>query len=98
MMDEPQDQPATPSSDERRRARARVQKRRNLQGGVAAYVVVNAFLVVVWALSGGGYFWPGWVMAGWGLGLVLGLWVYSRGPITEADIDRELRRRQRPAT
>ena len=97
MMEEPQDQPATPSSDERRRARERVQKRRNLQGGVVAYVVVNAFLVVVWALSGGGYFWPGWVMAG-GVGLVLGLWDYSRGPITEADIDRELRRRQRPAT
>ena len=37
-----------------RRARERVQKRRNLQGGVAAYVVVNLFLVVVWALSAAG--------------------------------------------
>ena len=93
-MDDPQDNPVPASTDRRAQARERVQKRRNLQGGVAAYVVVNLFLVLVWALSGGGYFWPGWVMAAWGVSLVLGLWDYFRGPITEADIDRELRRRR----
>ncbi|HVV38505.1 MAG TPA: 2TM domain-containing protein [Acidimicrobiales bacterium] len=36
-----------------------------------AYVVVNAFLVAVWALAGGGYFWPAWVILGWGLAVVL---------------------------
>jgi hypothetical protein len=36
-----------------------------------AYVVVNAFLVGVWALAGGGYFWPAWVILGWGLAVVL---------------------------
>jgi fatty acid desaturase len=92
-MDEPQDTPAPGATDPRAQARERVQKRRNLQGGAAAYVVVNLFLVLVWALGGGGYFWPGWVMAAWGVGLVLGLWDYFRGPITEADIDKELRRR-----
>ena len=91
-MDEPQDTPPPAPTDPRAQARERVQKRRNLQGGVAAYVAVNLFLVLVWALSGGGYFWPGWVMAAWGVGLVLGLWDYFRGPITEADIDKELRR------
>jgi hypothetical protein len=60
----------------------------------AAYVAVNLFLVLVWALSGGGYSWPGRVMAAWGVGLALGLWDYFRGPITEADIDKELRRRR----
>ncbi len=39
---------------------------------VAVYVVVNVALVVVWALSGGGYFWPAWSILGWGLGLVKG--------------------------
>jgi hypothetical protein len=36
-----------------------------------AYVVVNAFLVGVWALAGGGYFWPAWVILGWGVAVVL---------------------------
>ncbi len=78
--------------DERALARKRVEKRRGLQGAAIAYVVVNAFLVFVWAISGGGYFWPAWVMAGWGVGMVLGYWDYKRGPITEGDVDTELRR------
>lgn len=73
-------------------ARKRIEKRRNLQGGLVAYVVINAFLVGVWAMTGRGYFWPGWVLAGWGVGLVLGLWDYVRGPVTDADVEAELRR------
>jgi hypothetical protein len=76
----------------RARARKRIQDRRNLQGGLVAYVVVNAFLVAVWAMSGGGYFWPGWVLAGWGLGMVMGFWSYLRGSVTDEDVDRVLRR------
>ncbi len=90
--------PETAAADPRRdQARKRIQKRRNLQGGVVAYVVVNAFLVGVWAVTGAGYFWPGWVLGAWGIGLALGLWDYFRGPITEADIERELdRQRSQP--
>jgi hypothetical protein len=73
-------------------ARKRIEKRRNLQGGLVAYVIVNAFLVAVWAMTGGGYFWPAWVIAGWGVGMLLGLWDYLRGPVTEQDVDDELRR------
>jgi hypothetical protein len=83
-----------PADSEREFARRRVQKRRNLQGGLVAYVVVNAFLVGVWAVTGAGYFWPGWVLAGWGVGMLLGVWDYLRGPVTEADVDEELRRRR----
>jgi hypothetical protein len=78
----------------RRHARKQIEKRRGLQGGFVAYVVINSFLVGVWAITGRGYFWPGWVLAGWGVGMVLGLWDYLRGPVTEADIDRELRKAQ----
>ena len=47
--------------------------------------------VVVWAVTGFGYFWPGWVMAGWGVLLGLDVWsAYSRRPITDDDIEREL--------
>jgi hypothetical protein len=81
-----------PSASERAEARKRIERRRNLQGGLVAYVVINAFLVGVWAVTGAGYFWPGWVLAGWGVAMVLGVWSYLRGGITDADIERELRR------
>ena len=35
------------------------------------YVAVNLFLIAIWALTGGGYFWPIWPLLGWGLGLAL---------------------------
>ncbi len=82
------------TGSERESARKRVQSRRNLQGAFVAYLVVNAFLIALWALTGAGYFWPGWVLAGWGVGMLLGLWDYVRGPITDADVDAELDRRR----
>lgn len=36
---------------------------------LVVYLVVNAGLTGIWALGGGGYFWPAWSMLGWGLGL-----------------------------
>lgn len=33
------------------------------------YLLVNVFLIGIWAASGGGYFWPIWPMLGWGIGL-----------------------------
>lgn len=82
----------TGSSAEYASARKRVERKRKFAGDVIAYVVVNAFLIGVWAVSGFGYFWPGWVLAGWGVLLVLDAWnVYFRRPITDADIERELR-------
>ncbi len=78
---------------ERQIARVRLEKKSKLRGDVVAYVVVNAFLVVIWAVTGLGYFWPGWVMAGWGVFLALAVWdVYFRRPITEADVTAEVKR------
>ena len=78
---------------DREQARKRLESRRSLSTDAVAYVVVNAFLVVVWALSGQGYFWPAWVMGAWGIGLAMHAWdAYFRKTVTEADIDDELRR------
>jgi hypothetical protein len=80
-----------PAEDvERAEARKRIEKRRNLLATLVAYVVVNAGFVSVWAVTGRGYFWPGWVIALWGVGMVLGLFDYLRRPITESDVDAEL--------
>ena len=74
------------------RARRRLEKQRKFRSDVVAYVLINAFLIVVWALEGG-YFWPGWVLGGWGVLLMLDGWnSFYRRPVTEADIDEELRR------
>jgi len=42
------------------------------------YVLVNMFLVLVWAATGGGYFWPIWPILGWGLGVGFALLGVSR--------------------
>jgi hypothetical protein len=38
---------------------------------LTAYVAVNAFLILIWVLTGFGYFWPIWPMAGWGIGVAI---------------------------
>jgi len=81
------------SEDARVEARKRLEKRRDFAAHAVAYVAVNLMLVGIWAVTGAGYFWPAWVIFGWGIGLVLNAWdVYFRRPITEADIDREVAR------
>ncbi len=80
------------TESERERARKRVERKNKFRADVVAYIVINAFLIGVWAFTDAGYFWPGWVLAGWGVMLLLDLWnVYFRRPVTEADIDREMR-------
>ena len=79
--------------DQREWVRKRLEAKRKLTTNVVVYVIVNVFLVIGWAISGRDYFWPGWVMAGWGVLLLLDASkLYLRKPITKADIDEELRR------
>lgn len=90
---------ATPSGPDRfdttrESARRRLERKHKLLNDVVAYVVINAFLIGVWAFTGFGYFWPGWVLAGWAVALLLDAWnILYRRPVTEADIDREIGRR-----
>jgi Domain of unknown function (DUF1707)/2TM domain len=51
----------------------RVRRRPVLHGELAAYVAVNLMLIVIWAVTGAGYFWPIWPLLGWGIGLVTGI-------------------------
>ena len=81
------------NTDLREEARKRVTKKRDLGAHLVVYVVVNTMVVVLWALTGGGYFWPAWLMVCWGVGLVLNIWdVYFRRPVTEHDVEREMER------
>jgi class 3 adenylate cyclase len=47
---------------------------------LTSYVLVNVFLIGIWAASGGGYFWPVWSILGWGMGLAAhGAVMFHRG-------------------
>lgn len=82
--------------DRREGAVKRLKDKRDFRNHAAAYVIVNSMLVVIWALSSGGYFWPIWAILGWGIGLAFNAWaVYFQRPITEDDIRKEMDREQR---
>jgi hypothetical protein len=71
----------------------RLKKKQDLRAHVLVYVLVNAALWAIWALTGGDFVWPAIVSAGWGIGLVMNVWeVYGRRPIGEADVQREVER------
>ncbi len=50
-------------------ARPMTRQGRRPPNHVIAYVLVMLFLIAIWAVTGGGYFWPIWPMLGWGLGV-----------------------------
>ncbi len=79
--------------DARSQALKRIEKRRGFRTHVVAYLAVNAFLVVIWAVTGAGFFWPIFPIAGWGIGVGLNAWdVYGTKPISEDEIQREIDR------
>jgi hypothetical protein len=85
------------SDDPRRSAAiARLKAKRDLRANLFSYVVINAVLIGIWAATGAGYFWPIWVILGWGIGLLFHAWtVYGQKPITEDDVQREMQRNPR---
>jgi hypothetical protein len=83
---------ADPDGDLRERAVHRLRARRNLAVGILVYVLVNGMLVTIWARNGGGFFWPFFPIAFWGIGI---FWqvldAFGRGT-SEERIQAEMRR------
>jgi hypothetical protein len=80
----------------REEALERLKKKRDFRGHVFIYLAVNAMLVVIWAVTGAGFFWPIFPILGWGVGVAANAWdVYGRKPISEDEIRREAERLQR---
>jgi signal transduction histidine kinase len=50
------------------------ERRRSLTLHAATYVVLNGLLILIWALTGAGYFWPEWVLLPLGLVLATHAW------------------------
>ena len=81
----------------RTRALERLKAKQVLRGHIVLYVAVNLMLIVIWWVTGAGFFWPVFPILGWGVGLAYNLWEVMSpqpGPDTvRAEMDR-LRRQQ----
>jgi 2TM domain len=78
----------------RDRAVKRLKKRRDFHAHLLVYVLVNATIVAVWALTGRhGFFWPAFPILAWGIGVVMNAWdVYHDEDFTDEQIAREVAR------
>jgi len=76
----------------REQATIRLRKKSEFREHLLAYVLCNAFLLMIWALTGTGFFWPAFLLLGWGIGLVFHAWDVYRQPFSEERIRREMDR------
>lgn len=80
----------------RGRAVGRLKKKADFRMHLLIYVLVNAALVVIWALTGSGFFWPAFVIVGWGIGVVANAAdAYMVNTPTEEQIAEEMERLRR---
>ena len=63
-------------------ARKRVEEKKGFFIHLAAYIIINLILILLWAFAaGGGYPWFIWPLGGWAIGLVfhfLGVFVFAK--------------------
>jgi 2TM domain len=87
-------EPRTPVSELglREQATIRLRKTSEFRAHLLAYVLCNAFLLTIWALTGTGFFWPAFPLLGWGIGVVFHAWDTYRRPFSEEQIQREMQR------
>jgi len=81
----------------RQRAIRQVKKRRDFYGHLLVFALVNGAAIAIWATVGdGGFFWPIFLLFGWGIGLIMNAWdVFYRGYEDEGQIQREIERLRR---
>ena len=90
----------TPTDEEdlRKEAVKSIQRKQSFKQTAFAYVVVNLLLIGIWAISGTDtYFWPIWVIGGWGIGLAFQAYdAYGRRrTISEDQVASEMQRLRR---
>ena len=86
------------STDEelRRRAVKRLRARAGFWTHLLIYLTVNTFIVVIWAVTSGGFFWPVFPIVLWGIGLIANAWdAFGPDLVSEDRIQREIERLRR---
>ena len=87
---------APDDADLREQALTQLRKKHEFHSHLAAYLLVNTLLVIVWYLTDpSGFFWPIFPIFGWGIGLFFHGWDVYAGPPSEAKVRREMERLQR---
>jgi hypothetical protein len=78
-------------------ARKRVQMKRGYVIHLLLYASVNLMLVIIWNVTGRGYPWFLWPLAGWGIGIIANTIVVAMELLApeEKAVARELRRLHR---
>jgi hypothetical protein len=79
----------------RRAAEKRLKDQQGFWRLLGIFVIVWLILTAVWALSGGGYFWPVWAIFGMGIALAFVAWgAFGPRPKvpSEAEIEEEMRK------
>ena len=92
--------PPTTSPEQERELRERALKhlkdKRDLKAHLLAYVTVNLLLVAIWFTTGSGFFWPIFIILGWGIGLAFNIYdVVSPEPGPDEVHEEMERMRQR---
>lgn len=83
--------------DLRAAAVKQIRRKRDFQGHVVFFLIVNAGLWIAWATTGANphNLWPAWVTGIWFVILVFDAYkVYGERPISDQQISREVRRIQ----
>ena len=79
------------STDLRERALRRLKKKHEFHVHLVIYLMVNTMIVLVWAMTSHGFFWPIFILVGWGVGVVANAWdAYGGDEPTEDRISREM--------
>jgi hypothetical protein len=85
-----------PEHAARDQAVSRLKKQRDFRGHLLVYLLVNTFLVVIWAITSHKFFWPAFVIAGRGIAVAINAWeAYGRPGLSEETIQHEIERRTR---
>ncbi len=85
--------PADSMMARREQAIKRIKAKNDFKIHLMVYLAVNAMLVVIWAFSNAGFFWPIFPIAGWGIAVVINGYVAYRGNVyTEEQIQREMQK------
>lgn len=79
-------------SELREQAVVRLRQKREFGAHLLAYGMVNTIFVVIWAVTGAGFFWPIFPLMGWGIGIAFHGWDAFGRPPTEEQIHREMDR------
>jgi uncharacterized ion transporter superfamily protein YfcC len=85
-----------PTDQLRERALRRLKKRRDFGAHLLVYVLVNTFIVIIWAVTSGGFFWPIFPIVAWGIGVVMNAWdVWRPDEFSDEQIAEEMARLER---